>query len=51
MFFSGKRFKTTGLSAILELNSKSDEGALVCTCPEIEPLPNKNVDCIPASLI
>ena len=25
----------------MELNSKLDEGALVCTCPEIEPLPEK----------
>ena len=51
MFFSVKRLEKTEMSAKLELNSKSDEGALVCTCPAIEPLPNKNVDCIPASLI
>ena len=28
-----------------------NKGALVCTCPEILPVPNRNVDCIPASLI
>ena len=33
------------------LNIKIRKGALVCTCPEIEPLPGKDVDCIPASLI
>ena len=32
-------------------NVKIRKGALVCTCPEILPLPNCNVDCIPASLI
>ena len=37
---------------ILERRSISvNKGALVCTCPEILPLPNRNVDCIPASLI
>lgn len=33
------------------LKLKVRKGALVCTCPEILPLPNRNVDCIPASLI
>ena len=33
------------------LNIKIRKGALVCTCPEIEPLPGKNVVCIPVSLI
>ena len=27
------------------------KGALICTCPEVMPLPGKNVNCIPASLI
>ena len=51
MFFQENDLKKTEMSAKLELNSKSDEGALVCTCPAIEPLPNKNVDCIHSSLI
>ena len=34
-----------------KLKIKVKKGAVVCCCPEIMPLPNKDVLCIPASLI
>jgi len=37
--------------ALERLRLKVKKGALVCTCPEVMPLPGKGVDCIPASLI
>ena len=37
--------------ALARLKLKVQKGALVCNCPELMPLPNKNAECIPASLI
>lgn len=38
-------------SVLGNLNVRVKKGAVVCCCPEIMPLPNKDVTCIPASLI
>lgn len=38
-------------AALERRHVKVKKGALVCTCPEVMPLPGKNVDCIPASLL
>ena len=38
-------------SVLDKLKIKVKKGAVVCCCPEIMPLPNKDVLCIPASLI
>ena len=38
--------------AVLETHKlKLKKGAVVCCCPEVMPLPNRNAVCIPASLI
>ena len=40
------------LFAVLETHKlKLKKGAVVCCCPEVMPLPNRNAVCIPASLI
>ena len=46
-----KAVNARSFEVLERLNRPIKRGALVCNRPEIVPLPNRNVDCIPASLI